>query len=81
MREQSSLLYLAESYMFNFPDDLKLLWYIKAPLKMRISYLIIAAMAVPTGLLFQVLIHLLNFFTVKFKTRRKDGVFWNDNPQ
>jgi hypothetical protein len=75
MREQSSLLYLAESYMFNFPDDLKLLWYIKTPLKTRIPSLIIAAMATPIGLLFQVLIRirLPNFFTVKFKHARKDS--------
>lgn len=73
MREQPIILYLAESYMLNFPDDLKLLWYIKAPLKMRIPYLLIAAMAVPIGLLFQGLIrlHIPNFFAVKLKHFRR----------
>jgi hypothetical protein len=70
VRTQSRILYAAESYMFNFPDDLKILWYCKLykhP-EVFIAYLIIATMATPIGLLFQALIRFnLNFFAVKLK--------------
>jgi hypothetical protein len=81
MRTQSKFLYGAESFMFNFPQDIKLLLYVKVRkhLKFFIIYLILASMATPMCLFCQALIRVPNFFTVKLKHFRKDSDGENDD--
>lgn len=73
MRTQSRLLYGAESFMFNFPQDIKLLLYskVRKHLKFIIMFLILASMATPICLFFQALVRVPNFFKVKLKTYLK----------